>query len=260
MKKGEIYVVSTGMGNTGSLTGNALELLNKADMVVGYTKYISNISGLIQGKEIYATGMTHEVERCKYAIKQALEFKKVALISNGDVNVYGMAGLVLEIMEENNLWDSLDFVIEPGITSFLAAASKAGAPVMTDFAIISLSNLLTPIELIEKRIKNAMEADFVIGLYNPLSHSRQEPYEMFLKILEELKNPENPIITARDLGRKNELIKLITVKDLIEININIDKINMSTVLIIGNSSTKFINKGKNIVTQRGYQKNYEYKF
>ena len=176
MSKGEIYIISTGSGNIQQITGNAMEFLKKADLIVGYSKYIKDIASAIEGKEVYSTGMTHEVDRCKYAIKQALTSKKVALISNGDANIYGMAGLVLEIIEANNLWDKLEIVIEPGITSLLTAAAKAGAPIMQDFAVVSLSNLLTSLDLIEKRLKNALEADFVLGLYNPLSHSRKEPF------------------------------------------------------------------------------------
>ena len=142
MSKGEIYIISTGTGNVQQLTGNACELLGKADLIVGYTKYIKDIESLIKDKEVYSTGMTHEVDRCKYAVEQALTSKKVALISNGDANVYGMAGLVLEIIEANNLWDKLEVIIEPGITSILTAAAKAGAPIMHDFAVVSLSNLL----------------------------------------------------------------------------------------------------------------------
>lgn len=259
MTKGEIYIVSTGMGTVQHLTHNALEALKNADLIVGYNKYIKDIAPIIEGKEIYQTGMTHEVERCKYAIKQALDSKKVALISNGDANIYGMAGLVLEIIEENNLWDKLEVVIEPGITTLLAAAAKSGAPIMTDFAVISLSNLLTPMELIELRLKNALEANFILGLYNPLSHSRKEPYQKFLALLKEYRKAETPVILAQNLGRSNEKIMIKSVEELLNLGEDLDVVNMSTMLIVGNSSTKLINSGKNVLTQRGYQQNYDYK-
>lgn len=258
MSKGEIYIISTGCGNPSYLTQNASELLKKSNLIIGYNKYIKDIKEVIQGKEVFSTGMTHEVDRCKYAIKEALAFKKVGLISNGDANVYGMAGLVLEIIEDNNLWDKLDIFIEPGITSFLAAASKAGAPVMNDFAIVSLSNLLTPIEKIKKRIQNALEADFVLGLYNPLSHSRTEPYLMFLENLKKYCDKSVPVVIAQNLGRENEKIIISSASELIKESVNIELINMSTVLIIGNSNTTYVNSGKNVVTRRGYQKNYDY--
>lgn len=258
MQKGEIYIVSTGMGNIEYITPNALEALKKADLIVGYNKYIKDIAPIIQGKEVYSTGMTHEVDRCKYAVKEAVFGKKIALISNGDANVYGMAGLVLEIIEANNLWDSLEIEITPGITSMLAAASKSGAPVMSDFAVISLSTLLTRIELIELRLKNTLEADFVIGLYNPLSHTRKEPYQKFLNLLKKYRKGEIPVVLAQNLGREAEKIMLKTVAELLEIQANLDIINMSTILIIGNSTTKFVNSEKYILTQRGYQQNYDY--
>ena len=258
MSKGEIYIISTGSGNIQQITGNAMEFLKKADLIVGYSKYIKDIASAIEGKEVYSTGMTHEVDRCKYAIKQALTSKKVALISNGDANIYGMAGLVLEIIEANNLWDKLEIVIEPGITSLLTAAAKAGAPIMQDFAVVSLSNLLTSLDLIEKRLKNALEADFVLGLYNPLSHSRKEPFLKFLEILKDRRKEETPVVIAQNLGRENEKIYIKTVKDLLDFEGDGKLINMSTILIIGNSSTKLVNSGKNVITCRGYQQNYDY--
>ena len=254
----QIYIVSTGMGKGNYMTANAVELLKKADLIVGYTKYIDDIKDLISGKEIYATGMMEEVARCKYVLEQALSHKKVALISNGDANVYGMAGLLMEIIEENNLWDTVEVTIEPGITSMLLAASKAGAPIMGDFAVISLSNMLTPIELIEKRLKNALEGDFVVGLYNPLSHTRKEPYSMYLKLLEKHRPLETPVVIAQNLGRDNEKVLLTNVKELLAIKADINVINMSTILIIGNSFTKFVDSGKKVITQRGYQNNYNY--
>lgn len=258
MQKGEIYLVSTGAGGIEQITQNAILALDKAELIVGYTKYIKDIEPLLQNKEVYTTGMTHEVERCKYAIKQALNLKKVALISNGDVNVYGMAGLLLEIVEANNLWSQLEIVIEPGITTLLATAAKTGAPIMSDFAVVSLSNLLNPIELIRKRLINALDADFVLGIYNPLSHSRKEPYQMFLEILPQYRNIHNPVVIAQNIGRDTEKIWIKTVADLLNIRTDKDLINMSTILIIGNTTTKLVNSGKMLITQRGYQTAYDY--
>ena len=258
MQKGEIYIISTGAG-PGYITPNAFAALEKADLIAGYTKYLKDIASLIENKETYSTGMTQEAERCKYAVKQALTGKKVALISNGDVNVYGIAGLLLEIVEENNLWDALDITIEPGITSILAAAAKTGAPVVSDFAVISLSTLLTPLDLIELRLKNALEADFVVGIYNPLSHTRNQPYLKFLENLKKYRKETAPVVIAQNIGRETEKIYIKTVKEMLEIGDNLDMVNMSTILIVGNSTTKTINSGKKLVTQRGYQKNYDYK-
>lgn len=258
MQKGEIYIVSTGTGNLGQLTSNALKALEKSELIVGYKKYIEDIFELIQNKEIQASGMKQEVDRCKYVIEEALKLKKVALICNGDANIYGLAGLVLEIIEQNQLWDKLDIHIEPGITSLLSAASKIGAPITNDFAVVSLSNLLTPLESIKLRLTKALEGDFVLGIYNPLSFSRNEPYLNFLEILKQHKTEQTPVIIAQNLGRSDEKILIKTVKDLLEIKDNLEVVNMSSMLIIGNSSTKTVNSGKNIVTLRGYQQNYDY--
>lgn len=259
MSKGHIHIVSTGVGGVAQMTQSAVIAIEKSDLIVGYTKYINDISSIIKDKEVYSTGMTQEVERCKYVVEQALNGRKVALISNGDANVYGMSGLLLEIVEENKLWDKIDIAIEPGISSVFGAASKAGAPIMTDLAIVSLSNLLTPIELIEHRLKNSLEAEFVLGIYNPLSFTRKEPYEIFLRLIENFRKPETPVIIAQNLGREDEKITVTSVGFLLEIRDNIDEINMSTILIVGNSSTRVVNEGKYVVTQRGYQKNYDYK-
>ncbi|MFH0926107.1 MAG: precorrin-3B C(17)-methyltransferase [bacterium] len=265
MKKGELYIISSGVGQGGYLTSNTLRLLEKSELIVGYKKYIQDIQPLIKNKlsanydtEVYSTGMTQEVDRCKYAIKQALNKKRVAIISNGDANIYGMAGLVLEIIETNNLWEDIEVFIEPGLTTLLVAAAKVGAPIMSDFAVVSLSDLLTPLEIIELRLKNALTADFVLSIYNPLSKTRKKPYLRFLEILKDHSKPKTPVIIAQNLGRDNEKIWLKTVEELIDIKDDLEIVNMSTILIIGNSTSMFVNSGNKIITKRGYQLVYDY--
>lgn len=259
MKKGQIYIISTGTGNGEQLTLNALNLLKRSELIVGYSKYIDDIKNIIANKKTYSTGMTKEVDRCKYAINQALQGITTTLISNGDANVYGMAGLVLEIIDQNQLWNKIDIFIEPGVSSIFAAAAKAGAPIMSDFAVISLSNLLTPLEKIKLRLEYAFKGDFVAGIYNPLSHSRKEPYEEFLKLLKAYADKNTPVVIAKDIGRPNEKIIIKNVSYLLETGIDLDIINMSTIIIIGNSSTKIVNDDNYVITQRGYQQNYDYK-
>jgi len=232
----------------------AKEIIEKSDVVVGYTKYIKDLKDMLEGKERHSTGMTAEIERVDIAIQKALEGKKVSLISNGDVNVFGLATLLVEIIEARGLWDKLDVVSIPGVTSFFAAASLCGAPISQDFAVISLSDRLTPLESIEKRIKAAFEADFVVGIYNPLSKSRKIPYEIFLRYLSAI-NQKTPVCVATDIGREDENVRLMDAATLVLMGVETKEIDMSTVILVGNSSSRFISNGK-ILTPRGYLDKY----
>jgi len=232
----------------------AKEIIEKSDVVVGYTKYIKDLKDMLEGKERHSTGMTAEIERVDIAIQKALEGKSVSLISNGDVNVFGLATLLVEIIEARGLWDRLDVVSIPGVTSFFAAASLCGAPISQDFAVISLSDRLTPLESIEKRIKAAFEADFVVGIYNPLSKSRKIPYELFLGYLGAI-NPKTPVCVARDVGREDENVRIMDAATLVSMGVETKEIDMSTVILVGNSSSRFTSNGK-ILTPRGYLDKY----
>ncbi|HRF57422.1 MAG TPA: precorrin-3B C(17)-methyltransferase [Campylobacterales bacterium] len=250
----EIYIVSTGPGGHVHMSLKAKEIIEKSDVVVGYTKYIKDLKDMLEGKERHSTGMTAEIERVDIAIQKALEGKKVSLISNGDVNVFGLATLLVEIIEARGLWDKLDVVSIPGVTSFFAAASLCGAPISQDFAVISLSDRLTPLESIEKRIKAAFEADFVVGIYNPLSKSRKIPYEIFLRYLSAI-NQKTPVCVATDIGREDENVRLMDAATLVLMGVETKEIDMSTVILVGNSSSRFISNGK-ILTPRGYLDKY----
>lgn len=258
MQKGEVYIVSTGMGNLGQLTPNALDVLKSVDLVVGYKKYIEELAEIIEVKDSFSNAMTQEVDRCKLAVKEALIPKKVAVVSNGDANVFGMAGLVLEIINENDLWDKLEVSVEPGISTMFATAAKAGAPIMNDFAVVSLSNRLTPLEQIEIRLRLALEADFVLGIYNPLSKTRKEPFHKFIETLSITRKDDTPIVIAKNVGRDIEDINITTVGELLRVENYDDVIDMSTFLLVGNSQTKIAKSGKHIITPRGYEKNYDY--
>jgi len=231
--------------------------------VVGYKTYIDLIKGVIQGKEIFSTGMTKEVNRCQKAIDLALQGKKVAVVSSGDAGIYGMAGLVLELLpesgarsqksEEKNKSEiekrkSKIFVsVIPGVPAFCAAASLLGAPLMHDFASISLSDLLTPWETIRKRLDMASAADFVIILYNPKSKTRVSQLEEAIGIISTHRNENTPVGTVKNATREGEEIKITTLKGL---PVHYDFIDMSTILIIGNSTT-FVSHNK-MITPRGY--------
>ncbi len=253
MKK--LYIVSTGAGGTSYLTREALEAINDSEVIVGYTKYIKELKLEFADKELYNSGMTKEIARCDQAIEIALTGKTTTIISNGDVNVFGMATLVIELMDEKDLWEEVEVVSVPGVSSVFAAASKVGAPLSQDFAVISLSDRLTDPNMINKRIFNALDADFVLAIYNPKSKKRTKPYLDFLDILNKFE--ERVVTVAQNVGREEkEHIAITTSSDLITQGLEHQDVGMSTLLIIGNSNSRLTKNGK-ILTPRGYLKKYE---
>jgi precorrin-3B C17-methyltransferase len=249
-----LYIVSTGAGGTKYLTQEALQAIQEAEVIVSYTKYAKELSDMFGDKEVITSGMTKEIERCNIAIDSAHAGKTTALISNGDVNVFAMATLVVEIMDTKELWDDIDVVSIAGVTSILATASRIGAPISQDFAVISLSDRLTPIETIDNRIKCALDGDFVIGIYNPISKKRKRPYEI---LIEHLQNYSNRVaIIASNIGREDETITVVDTNELIEKSIENELLSMSTMILIGNSSTRMTKNGK-VLTPRGYLNKYD---
>jgi len=250
----KLYILSSGAGGDSFITTQAVEALNECDVVVSYTKYAKELKELIGDKELFTSGMTHEIERANMAIEFAKSGKTTCIISNGDVNVFGMATLIVELIDNQNLWDEIEVISLPGVTSFLAAASRVGAPISQDFAIISLSDRLTDIDLIDKRVKNSLDADMIIGIYNPKSKTRVQPY---LNFLEALKNSEEKIaIIASNVGREKEHINITTTTDLITQGIDHKDVSMSTLIIVCNSSSKLTKNGK-VLTPRGYLNKYD---
>lgn len=241
---GKIFVVGTGPGYEEYLSLRAIEVLKDCDVVVGYKTYINLIEKLIEGKEVVSSGMRREVERCAEVIALAENGKKVCLISSGDPGVYGMAGIVLEMVDKAN--NGIEVEVVPGITSALSSASLAGAPLMNDFAVISLSDLMTPWEVIEKRTEKAAEGDFVICVYNPKSNERVQQIEIFTSILLRLRNPQTPVAIVKNAMRDKSCVTLTTLSEMLSF-----PIDMTTTLIIGNSQT-YISNGK-MITPRGYK-------
>ncbi|MBM4055865.1 MAG: precorrin-3B C(17)-methyltransferase [Planctomycetes bacterium] len=221
----------------------ALDAVKKSDTIIGYSLYIDLIRDIAGGKEIISSAMRKEVERVELAIQEAQNGKTVSIISSGDSGVYGMSGLVLEILYKENI--SLSLEIIPGIPAANTAAALLGAPLMHDYAVISLSDLLTPWEMIEKRVRNAAEADFVIVIYNPKSSQRDWQLKKTIEIILEYKSTATPVGIVKKAKREGESI-LITTLD----NIEQDLIDMMTIIIIGNSSS-FIFQNY-MVTKRGY--------
>jgi adenosylcobyric acid synthase len=239
-----LYVVGIGPGDLKHMTYEAREAVESADAVVGYSTYLKLIEPLLIGKEVFSSGMTRETERCREAIRIAAEGKTVALVSSGDAGVYGMAGLALELVNATN--DNIDIVIIPGVSAVQAAAAVLGAPLMHDFAVISLSDLMTPWELIEKRICAAAAADFVIALYNPRSKGRAGHMERARKILLSSRPPETPVGIVRNACRSGEEKIVSTLAEM-----PLEKIDMFSLVIIGNSATYVDAQGR-MVTPRGY--------
>jgi precorrin-3B C17-methyltransferase len=226
------------------MTLDAKNTIVEADVIVGYKTYVRLIESIVKpGAEVFSGTMGKEVERAKAAVSKALEGNTVAVISSGDPGVYGMAGLVLEVANLENA--KIPIVVIPGVTAATAAAARLGAPLVSDFAVISLSDLLTPWSLIEKRLHAAAEADFVIVLYNPQSEGRKEPLMKANEILLKHRKPETPVGVVRQVGRKGEETVITTLKGLLNC-----EIDMATTIIVGNSTTCLF--GERMVTPRGY--------
>lgn len=241
-KKGKIYVVGIGPGDKENMSFKAYEVMKNSDILIGHKTYISLVENLFPDKKMIKSAMKKEVERSKETLKLAEEGNIVSLISSGDAGVYGMAGIMLEIAGGTDI----EVEVIPGITSANMSASVVGAPLMHDYATISLSNLLTDWELIKKRIDLASQGDFVITLYNPKSNGRPELINEARDIMLKYKNENTPVAIIRNAGREKEEYDLTDLEHMLEY-----EINMFTTVIIGNSKT-FIKNGK-MITPRGYK-------
>lgn len=217
--------------------------LAAADVVVGYKPYLELVADLVAGKRTVASGMRQETARAEAAVAAATAGSRVAVISTGDAGVYGMAGLVLELLPEGS---PVTVDVVPGVTAASAAAACLGAPLMNDFAVVSLSDLLTPLEVIERRLTTAADGDFVLALYNPRSTRRHEPLRRALRILRERRAPETPVGLVRNALRDGQEARVTTLGELRE-----EDVDMLTILIVGNSAT-LVRDGR-IVTPRGYR-------
>lgn len=239
-----IYVIGIGPGNKEMMTLQALAALEEVEVVVGYKTYIDLVQDLIQDKEVIKNGMRQEIDRCKLAIEYAKQGKKVAVISSGDSGIYGMAGLILELVSKQDV--DIPVKVIAGITASIAGASLVGAPIMHDFCHISLSDLLTPWEVIEKRLRLAAEADFVICLYNPRSKGRSEHLERAFSIMSTFKGPHTPVAILKDVGRENESKKIVEYQAM-----DYESVDMTTIVIIGNKES-YIYQDQ-FITPRGYR-------
>ncbi|EAC4200613.1 precorrin-3B C(17)-methyltransferase [Listeria monocytogenes] len=238
-----IYVIGIGPGDKRLMTGEALQAIEDAEVIVGYVTYIKLIKELIKDKEVVKTGMRREIDRCQEAVDIALTGKKVAVVSSGDAGIYGMAGLVLELAEKSD--PDLEVKVIPGITASIGAAAVLGAPIMHDFCHISLSDLMTPWEVIEKRLTHAAMADFVVCFYNPRSKGRANHLANAFQKMMEYKSEDTVVGIVKDVGRKEERKIITTMRD-----IDYELVDMTTMVIVGNKET-YVKNGK-MITPRGY--------
>ncbi|MBI2456599.1 MAG: precorrin-3B C(17)-methyltransferase [candidate division NC10 bacterium] len=248
---GKLFLVGFGPGNHEHLTFRAREAIAEAEVIIGYRTYVRLVKDLTQGKEVHYTGMTEELERARKAVSFAYQGRKVALISSGDIGIYGMAGPAIEILKERG-WRpgcGVAFEVIPGVTALSSCGSVLGAPVMHDFVAISLSNLLTPWELIVRRIEAAGQGDFIIALYNPKSGRRTQQIVESQRILLKYKRPDTPVGIVKSGHRKGQRVVITTLADMLN-----HEIGMLTTIIIGNAAT-FVWENM-MITPRGYQSKY----
>ena len=240
--KHELYVIGMGPGREEKMTLEALQALEACDTIVGYTVYVDLLKTRFPDKEYMTTPMRQETRRCRMAFEEAQKGKRVAMVCSGDAGVYGMSGRMLELGRE---YPDCQVTVISGVTAALAGAALLGAPLMHDFAVISLSDLLTPWEKIEKRLLCASEADFVICLYNPSSKKRHDYLQKACDLMMRSKDPDTVCGTVSNIGREGETFRVMTLKELRD-----TRVDMFTTVYIGNSQTKMLN-GK-MVTPRGY--------
>ncbi len=239
----KIYVVGIGPGALENMTFQAREVLSEVDTIIGYGLYIDLIRDAFPEKEFLQNGMTGEVKRTKIALDEAAKGKVVAMISSGDAGIYGMAALVLEMAEKGGY--ELDVEVVPGLTAASSGAAVLGAPLTHDFAVISLSDRLTPWDLIQKRLRAAGMGDFSVVLYNPRSKGRPDHIKKAREILLEEKSPETPVGIVKHIGREGETAILTTLGAM-----DTDLIDMFSTVFIGNRQT-YVTGGK-MITPRGY--------
>ena len=234
-----INVIGIGQ-NRENMTLGAIKAIEESDVIIGYKKYINQIEDLIEGKEILKKGMGDEIARAEVAVQKSKEGQTVSLISSGDPGVFGMANVLYQILSK---YDGIDVKVYPGVSALNYTSSKLGAP-LNDFAAISLSNILTPLSEIEKKLKYALEANLIVAIYNPISKTRKEPFRRFKQCVLDIKG-ENALIGIVDSTYEPAKETIVKIKDLTE-----DIVNMSCTLIVGNDLT-YVQENK-LITPRGY--------
>lgn len=252
--KGKLYVVGIGPGHHDHMTYRAKQVIEESEVIVGYDTYVSLVEDLISGKEVYRYPMTQEVDRANQAIQFAENGRIVSLVSSGDPGIYGMIGLIYEILADKKWNRGAGIYVEcvPGVSSLNSCSALVGSPLMTDFAVVSMSDLLVPWEMIVKRVEAAALGDYVTVIYNPASkkrvHQLQDTRDIFLKY----RNPETPVAIVKGAYRESQAVVLTTLKDILN---HSDMLGMITTVIVGNSST--YNYEGMMINPRGYRSKYE---
>jgi len=243
-RAGRVTVVGIGPGGIDHMTTKAIHALRSADSIVGFASYISQVRSLIKpGVQVYCSEMGHEIDRASQALKLASRGKKVAVVSGGDPGVYGMAGPIVETASKLGM--KVDVFIIPGVTAATAAAASLGAPLMSDFACVSLSDLLVPRRKILERVKAAVKGDFVLVLYNPQSRLRREPLRFVHRLLMKYRKPSTPVGIVTAYARDGEKSVVTTLDRMLD-----HEIGMESTIVVGNSSTRIFNQ--RMITPRGY--------
>ena len=250
---GKLFIVGVGPGHHDHMTFRAKKVIEESDTIVGYTTYVNLVQDLIAGKDVYQYAMTQEVERAQQCIDLAKEGKIVSLVSSGDPGIYGMAGLIYETLAESG-WDpktGLQVEIVPGVSALNSCSAIIGSPLMTDFAVLSMSDLLVPWEIIVKRVEAAAQGDFVIVIYNPSSKKRIHQIQETRKILLKYRKPSTPVAIIKGAYRESQTVVM---TDLENLEKHSDKLGMISTVIIGNSST--YNYKDLMINPRGYKSKY----
>ena len=239
----KVYVVGLGPGEEQYLTGEAKAALDAAEVLCGYTVYVDLIAPLYPGKEVYTTPMTRELDRCRWALETAKGGRTAALVCSGDAGVYGMASPLLELAAD---YPEVEVEVVAGVTAALSGGAVLGAPLGHDFCVISLSDLLTPWELIERRLACAAEGDFAICLYNPSSKKRKDYLRRACEILLRFRSGDTACGWVRNIGREGQERRLLTLEELRD-----EEVDMFTTVFVGSSRTRCA--GGRMVTPRGYE-------
>lgn len=255
-KKGKLYVVGVGPGSHDHMTYRAKLAIEESEVIIGYDTYVSLVEDLIAGKEVYRYAMTQEVDRANQAIDFAEKGRIVSVVSSGDPGIYGMVGLIYEILAQKgwNREDGSSIYVEcvPGVSSLNSCAALVGSPLMTDFAVVSMSDLLVPWDIIVKRVEAAAMGDYVTVIYNPASkrriHQLRDTREIFLKY----RKPDTPIAIVKGAYRESQELVVTTLDKMLE---HQDMLGMITTVIVGNSST--FNYQGMMINPRGYASKYE---
>ncbi|NOJ27082.1 MAG: precorrin-3B C(17)-methyltransferase [Nitrososphaera sp.] len=252
--RGKLYVVGVGPGHHDHMTYRAKQVIEESQIIVGYDTYVGLVEDLISGKEVYRYAMTQEVDRANQAIEFAEKGKIVSLVSSGDPGIYGMIGLIYEILAEKGWNAEKGIYVEcvPGVSSLNSCAALIGSPLMTDFAVVSMSDLLVPWDMIVKRVEAAALGDYVTVIYNPASkkrvHQLRDARDIFLKH----RKPSTPVAIIKGAYRESQQVQITTLENMLDYQ---DMLGMITTIIVGNSST-YNYKGL-MINPRGYTSKYE---